>query len=164
MKKKKWAAVSLIIILCIAIPIITIYFCNCGRDINKLIYQLENAINKHDIEKIIALYPDYCKEKATDYFSQDKLDDFYNNVIINGGEDIKIQILYTTSFDISSCDNIMKQIASDYHQDIIIEDYQKVVIKYHEDFGESSLQVIKINGDYYLYFYGHIGEPLDYFH
>ena len=49
-------------------------------------------------------------------------------------------------------------------ESIIIDDYQLVQIKYHDNFSESNLQVIKINSKYYLYFYGNIGEPLSYFH
>ena len=126
--------------------------------------QLENAINKHDIEKIIDLYPDYCKSDVIKYFSQEKLNEFYENVIIKDNEKIKVQILNISTFDISLCDDIMEQIVEVFHKTIIIEDCQLVTLKYHDAFSESNLRVIKIDGNYYLYFYGNIGEPLSYFH
>lgn len=164
MKKKKCLIVSSMVVVCIFIIVFTIALIHNKRTINGLISQLEKAINKHDIEKIIDLYPDYCKDKVLKYFSQEKLNEFYNNVIVKDNENINIQILDITNFDISSCDGITEQIAEDYQENIIIEDYQLVIIKYHDDFSESNLQVIKIDGNYYLYFYGNIGEPLSYFH
>ena len=65
---------------------------NNRRTIDDLISQLENAINKHDIEKIIDLYLGYCKDDAVNYFSQEKLNEFYNNVIVKDGENINVQI------------------------------------------------------------------------
>lgn len=164
MKKKKWLIGSLITIFCILITVFAIYIINNKRSINNLMSQLENAINKHDIEKIIDLYPDYCKSDVIKYFSQEKLNEFYNNVVINDNEKIKVQILNISNFDTSSCDDIMEQITEDYQKNIIIEDYQLVTIKYHDAFSESNLQVIEIDGNYYLYFNGNIGEPLSYFH
>lgn len=164
MKKKKWLIGSLITIVCISITLFAVYTINNKRSRNNLISQLENAINKHDIEKIIDLYPDYCKSDVIKYFSQEQLNEFYNNVIINDNKKIKVQILNISNFDKSSCDDIIEQINEDYQESILIEDYQLVTIKYHDAFSESNLQVIKIDGNYYLYFYGNIGEPLSYFH
>ena len=164
MKKKKWLIGSLVAIVCISITVFAICTIKNKRSINNLISQLENAINKHDIEKIIDLYPNYCKIDVIKYFSQEKLNEFYNNVIINDSEKIKVKILNISNFDTASCDDIIEQITVDYQENVIIEDYQLVTIKYHEAFSESNLQVIKIDGNYFLYFYGNIGEPLSYFH
>lgn len=164
MKKKKWLVFSLVTLVCILIVAFTITLINRKRTINDLISQLEDAINKHNIEKIIHLYPDYCKEDVVKYFSQEKLNDFYNNVIVKDSENISVQIVNISNPDISSCDDVMEQIEEQYEQNIIIEDYRLVQIKYHNDFSDSNLQIVKINGDYYLYFYGNLGEPLSYFH
>lgn len=153
-----------LIIVCIFIAVFSIILIHNRRTIDELISQLENAINKHDIEKIIDLYPDYCRNDAVNYFLQEKLNEFYNNVIVKDDKNINVQILNISNFDKSSCNDITEQIADDYQEKIIIEDYQLVQIKYHDDFGESYLQVIKIDGNYYLYFYGNIGEQLSYFH
>ena len=164
MNKKKWLIGSSVIVVCVLIAAFSFVLVNNKRSINKLIAQLENAINTYDIEKIIDLYPDYCKNDVIKYFSQEKLNEFYNNVLVQDNEDIKTQILNISSFGKSSCNDIMEQIAEDYQENIVVEDYQLVQIKYHNDFSESNLQVIKIEGNYYLYFYGNIGEPLSYFH
>lgn len=164
MKSKKWLAISSVIIVFLLISVFVIVLINNKRSINNLISQLENAINKKDIEKIIDLYPDYCKNDVISYFSQEKLNEFYDNVIVKDNKDIEISILNISNFDTSSCNDIMKQISEDYQENILIEDYQLVQIKFHDNFGESNLQVIKIDDEYYLYFYGNIGEPLSYFH
>ena len=76
------------------------------------------------------------------YFSQEKLNEFYENVIIKDNEKIKVQILNISTFDISLCDDIMEQIVEDFHKTIIIEDCQLVTLKYHDAFSESNLRVI----------------------
>lgn len=154
---------SLVIIVCILITVLTIVLTNNKGSISDLTAQLENAINEKNIEGIMDLYPDYCKDDVTKYFSQEKLNEFYNNGIVKDSKDIKIQIVYVSNFDISSCNDIMEQISEDYQDNVEIEEYQLVQIKYHDDFCESNLQVIKIDGNYYLYFYGNVGEPLTYF-
>lgn len=164
MKKRKCVMGFLVIIICILITIFAFVFINNRRSINNLISRLENAINKHDIEKIIDLYPEYCRTDVINYYSQEKLNEFYNKVIAQDNEYIKIDILYISDFDTSSCDDIMEEITEDYQEDIVVEDYQLVRIKYHDNFSESNMQVIKIDGDYYLYFSGFLGEPLSYFH
>lgn len=102
MKKKKWLIGSLVAIVCISITVSAICTINNKRSINNLISQLENAINKHDIEKIIDLYPNYCKSDVIKYFSQEKLNEFYNNVIINDSEKMKVKILNISNFDTAS--------------------------------------------------------------
>lgn len=64
--------------------------------------------------------------------------------------------MYVSDFDTSSCKDIMEQISADYQGNVEIEDYQPVQIRYHDDFCKSNLQVIKIDGNYYLYFYGNM--------
>lgn len=164
MKNKKRLVIFAISLGCIFFFAFTIFLSSKRSTVEKLISQLENAINKHDIEKIIDLYPDYCRTDVVKYFSREKLNEFYNNVIAQDNKNIQIQILNVSNFDISSCNDIMEQIAEDYQEGIEVEDYQLVQIKYHDDFSESILHVIKIDSKYYLYFCGNIGEPLSYFH
>lgn len=114
MKKKKWLMIPLVIIVFVLIIVSAVVLINNKRSINNLISQLENAINEHDIEKIIDLYPDYCKDDVINYFSQEKLNNFYNNVIIQNNNDIKIQILNISNFDTSYCNDIIEQIDKDY--------------------------------------------------
>ncbi len=151
MKKKRRFAIFSIAMVCILVSVFALYLSNNKRDINKLITQLEDAINEHDIKEIIELYPDYCRDDVSKRLSQNKLDEFYNNVIEKDSKKINIQILGVTNFNNLSCGDIHEQILNDYGLNIAVDDYQLVQIKYHNDFGESSLQVVKIRGSYYLY-------------
>ena len=113
MKKKKYLLVSLIVIVCILIFAFIITSVNKRRTIDNLMSQLENAINTHNINAIVKLYPNY-----------------YRDIIKN---------------------------------ELSIQDTQLVTINYHENFGESTLYVIKIKGEYYLYADYYLGEPIQYF-
>lgn len=98
MKNKKYFLIILVVLVCILITAFSIILLNNRRDINNLISQLESAINKHDIQKIIELYPDYCIDNVAMCLSQDKLDEFYNKVIVKDNENINIQIINITDF------------------------------------------------------------------
>lgn len=161
--EKKYVILSLCALFCILTIAFSIVLGNKIRTIDGLMSQLENAINKHNIEKIIELYPDYCKEKVEGYFSQERLNDFYNDIIVETGEKVNIQIKYTINYDASDCDNITEEIAYFYNKNVIVEDYQILGIEYHNSFSESQLQVIKIKGKYYLYYGGFLGEPISFF-
>lgn len=161
MKKKKYLIISLVIVGCILILAFYLLFVNKRKTINKLMLQLENAINKHSIEKIIELYPDYYQDTISNQLSQSKIDDFYNNVVV--ANEIQIKIINVSNYDLSEAKNIQDKINQEYNSDIIIEDYQLVTIDYHENFGESAFQVVKINGEYYLYAESYLPEPIQYF-
>ena len=78
MKNKKRLVIFAISLGCIFFFAFTIFLSSKRSTVEKLISQLENAINKHDIEKIIDLYPDYCRTDVVKYFSREKLNEFYN--------------------------------------------------------------------------------------
>ncbi len=65
--------------------------------------------------------------------------------------------------ELSNAKEIQDRINQEYNTNINIQDYQLITIKYHEYFGESTLEVIKINGEYYLYAESYLGEPIQYF-
>lgn len=161
MKKKKCLIVSFVIVGCV----LTLIFCalqmNKRNTINKLMSHLEKAINNHNIEKIIELYPDYYQDTVRSQLSQSKIDEFYNNVVVN--DDMQIEIISISNFDLSEAKNIQDKINQEYNLSTKIEDYQLVTINYHKDFGESTFQVIKINGEYYLYAESYLPEPIRYF-
>lgn len=163
MKKKKWILAAFCLIICVFI------FSSCSssnkneRDIDTLISQLEKAINEHDIEKVLELFPNYCRDDFSEQLHQDKIDDFYKNVIVKDNKDIRIQILNISNYNQTSCEDIMEQILESYNENITIEDYQLVQIKYHDNFSESNLQVVKIDGSYYLYADAFFSEPISYF-
>ena len=58
---------------------------NSGRTTSpeKLIKKLENAINECDVEKLIECFPDFMKDEVSSLVSQDKMEEFYNNVILD---------------------------------------------------------------------------------
>lgn len=161
MKKKKYLLISLVIIGCILILTFVISSLNNRGTIDKLMSQLESAINKHNIESIVELYPDYYQNKVNNQLSQTKIDEFYDNVIANNK--IQIEIVSVSNLDLSDAKNIQDKINQEYNTNINIQDYQLVTINYHEDFGESTFQVIKIDGEYYLYAESYLPEPIQYF-
>ena len=161
MKKKKYLLISLVVIGCILILTFVISSLNNKGTIDKLMSQLESAINKHNIESIVELYPDYYQNKVNNQLSQTKIDEFYDNVITNNK--IQIEVVSVSNLDLSDAKNIQDKINQEYNTNINIQDYQLVTINYHEDFGESTFQVIKIDGEYYLYAESYLPEPIQYF-
>lgn len=161
MKKKKCLIISFVIVGCILILNFFTLQMNKTNTIAKLMSHLENAINNHNIEKIIELYPDYYQDIVKSQLSQSKIDEFYNNVVANN--EIQIKIISKSNFDLAESKNIQNKINQKYSLNIKIEDYQLVTINYHKDFGESTFQVIKINGEYYLYAESYFPEPIQYF-
>lgn len=132
------------------------------KNVDGLVAQLEDAINKHSIEGIVELFPDYNKSIFESQLSQSKLDDFYNNVIANSNK-IQIEVVGVSDFDLSEAKEIQDRINQNYEVNIEIQDYQLIVIKYHQDFAESTLEVIKIDGEYYLYIDYYVPTPIQYF-
>lgn len=161
MKKKKCLIISFVIVGCILILAFFTLQMNKRNTIAKLMSHLENAINNHNIEKIIELYPDYYQDIVKSQLSQSKIDEFYNNVVTNN--EIQIKVISMSNFDLSESKNIQNKINQEYNLNIKIEDYQLVTISYHKDFGASTFQVIKINGEYHLYAESYLPEPIQYF-
>lgn len=162
MTKKKYLLIGFIVLCCILYFSSIAISINKRRTVSKLTLQLENAINKHNISDIVKLYPSCCRKTMREILSQSKLDEFYNNVIANGDK-VKIEILDEARFKTSSKKEAQDDINQEYNANIKIQDYKLIKIKYHQDFGESELQVIKIKGQYYLYPSGYLGEPISYF-
>ena len=87
----------MITIVCILIFIVIITSVNKRRTIDDLMSQLENAINKHNINYNIELYPDYYRDVLINELSQNKLNDFHNKV-----GDIVIKIVWENNQDSES--------------------------------------------------------------
>lgn len=83
--------------VCILIFTVIITSVNKRRTIDDLMSQLENAINKHDINYNIELYPDYYRDVLINELSQNKLNDFHNKV-----GDIVIKIVWENNQDSES--------------------------------------------------------------
>lgn len=162
MKNKKYLTIT-IIILIFLLFVVFIMSKNKTRTIDGLINQLESALNKHNIEMIVELYPDFYRNTIRQYLSQAKIDEFYNKIILNDDK-IQIEILYASTYDLSEAKGVQSSINQEYNTNINVQDYQFVIIKYHEDFGESTIEVVKIENNYYLYpRNSYIPEPIQYF-
>ena len=71
--------------------------------------QLENAINKHNINYNIELYPDYYRDVLINELSQNKLNDFHNKV-----GDIVIKIVWENNQDSESMSLEIKKIKTGF--------------------------------------------------
>lgn len=162
MKKKKYLFVSLIAIIGILIFTVVITSVNKKRTVNDLMSQLENAINSSNLEKVINLYPKYYRDTVSELLSQNKLNEFNNKI----GE-IKIEVVNKTNYDLSQAKDIQDKIYNNYDINLKIDDYQLLVINVTNNIGsvfeQSQLQIIKINGEYYLYTEYYLGDLIQCF-
>ena len=162
MKKKKYLFVSLIAIIGILIFTVVITSVNKKRTVNDLMSQLENAINSSNLEKVINLYPKYYRDTVSELLSQNKLNEFNNKI----GE-IKIEVVNKTNYDLSQAKDIQDKIYNNYDFNLKIDDYQLLVINVTNNIGsvfeQSQLQIIKINGEYYLYTEYYLGDLIQCF-
>ena len=162
MKKKKWLAVSLAIIVCILIFAFTINLSNKRKTIDGLMSQLENAVNNSDLKGIINLYPDYYRNIVSTLLSEDKIIEF-NSKFGN----ISINIVGQSNYDLSQSKDIQNRIEKEYKINLKIEDYQIVVMNISSNIGsvfdQTQLEVIKIKGKYYLYTEYYLGDLIQYF-
>lgn len=149
MKKKKWLIISLFVI--VFVVIISIFINNNRNTVNKVMFQLEQAINNNDIETIISLYPDYYKDTIINILSEEKIKEFNNEV----GE-IKIEISRISDYEsISETKDIQDEIYNKYKANVDIKEYQIVIANVTNDVGyvfeQVPFEIVKINGKYYLY-------------
>ena len=163
MKKKKCLLASLVVLLCILVTVFSIKSIKERNTIDKIIDELEEAINKNDLNDIIGLYPEYYRDTVSNLLSQKKLDEFNNKI----GE-IKIVITDNNDYDsISISKEIKDRILDDYGINLKIEDYQIVMLnvtnKTGSVFEQTQLQVVKIKGQYYLYTEYYLGDLIQCF-
>lgn len=156
MKKKICIAT---IVITVIIILVIIFYNNTHRSVSALLNQFEVAINSSDKDKLIKCYPDFLSKKIDSCVSEEKMTDFNETV-----GDIEVSNIKTVStFDLSDVKELQSEIANEYSIDISIEDYQFITFSYHTDFDDSTMQVIKIKGKYYLYTGEAIQEPIGYF-
>lgn len=158
MKKKKWLVASLIFLGCILIFVFAINLSNKRKTIDDLMSQLENAVNNSDLKGIINLYPNYYRNTVSNLLSQNKLNEFNDKI-----GDIKINIVNQTDFDLSQAKNIQNKIETN----LKIEDYQIVIMNISNNIGsvfeQTQLEVIRVNGEYYLYTEYYLGDLIQCF-
>lgn len=159
MKKKKYIIISLIVLVIIFIVAFALTSTNKRKTIDDLMSQLEEAVNNQDINSIINLYPDYYRDTLKNMLSQNKIEEFHDNV-----GDIDISIVWNNNKDSESMSSKLEnEIKVDYNIDINIQNTQFITINYHKNFGESNFYVIKIQNEYYIYSDAVLPEPIQYF-
>lgn len=162
MKKKKWLVFFLIVLACILIFVFAINFLNKRKSIDDLVSQLEKSVNSSDLKSIVNLYPDYYHDTVFDLLSQDKLDEFKNKT-----GDIEINIVNKTNYDLSQAKDIQNKIENNYKINLMIEDYQIVIVNITNNVGsvfeQTQLEVIRMGGEYYLYAQYFLGDLIQCF-
>ncbi len=160
MNKKKYI-IAIVIVVCVIVSVFAFFSTSKRNNTNQLMNDLEKAINTHSITNLVNLYPDFCRDDVSKHLSQEQLDRFYDNVVKK--DKIDINILKQSSLELSEAKRLQDDINKKYHSQIALQDYQLITIEYHEDFGESTLSVVKIEGEYFLYADAYFGEPIQYF-
>lgn len=158
MKKRIWLTAFLIILAGILIFVFLINITNKRNTVEKLLSQLEKALNHNDIEKIINLYPQYYQNEVSNWLEYERLDTFYNNVVKQNGQ-IDISIKYINNYNNKSyLKEIQEDIYNEYNLTLDIKEYQIIIIDINNDSGSVqqglSLQVVKIGDIFYLYDFG----------
>ena len=162
MKKKKWLVISSILLGCVLILAFTLNLINKRNSIDKLMAQLEKSINSCEMKGIVNLYPNYYRNTVSELLSEDKLIEFNNKV-----NDIKINVVNQTNYDLSQSKDIQNMIENNYTTKLKIQEYQILMINvYNNDglvFEQTQLEVVKINGEYFLYTEYYLGDLIQCF-
>lgn len=155
-KKKTSIIIGIIILLCICVVfcIFTIKNNSGYKTTDDLFKELTRAVNNTNERAIIKCFPNFI-QGSLPALSNKSIEDFHD----------KVGDIY---FDIIKQNNVKSkdkesEINLKYNCDIKLEEYNLVVCKYHEGFSETTFEVIKIDGRWYLYYYSHFPEPLQYF-
>ena len=160
MKNKRRLTIIIgIVTLCIGILIVTFITKNNNgyRTTSSLLKGLERAINNTDNKSIINCYPSFLQESIPE-LSNELIKEFHDKV-----GNISFNVIHENNVDSEEVLNEQNQINSKYNCNIKLEAYDLVICKYHEDFAETVLELIKINGRWYLYYDADLHEPLQYF-
>lgn len=158
-KKKTSIIIGIIILLCIGAIIFILILKNSSgyKTTNDLFKELSKAINNSNINKIEECYPSFI-QKSLPTLSTESAREFHNKV-----GDISFDITHENKVDSDELLNKQNQINSEYNCNIKLEEYDLVTCKYHEGFGETTFEMVKINGKWYLYYGGYLPEPMQYF-
>lgn len=158
MKNKKILIITTILLLVIIVGfVLFIKKSNGFSSSDSLLTNLKSAVNNENSNKIIACYPEFI-QSSLPQFSENKMVEFHNNV-----GDISFEITNKNKCDSESILSQQNEINEKYNCNIKLEDYQILTCKYHEGFSETSFELIKIDGKWYLYYSGYLPEPLSYF-
>lgn len=157
--KKKFVIVIILLAVCILLIIV---YKNENTTPQKLVDNIEKAINDCDEEKLIECFPEFMRSDMSKMISQEKVEEFYNNVIAEEGG-LDFQIVFTSDYDLTSAKAKEEEINNQYNENIKLADYRQIQVKYHEDFEPPIYEIIKIGKNYYLYSGGYYPSPISYF-
>lgn len=158
-KKKTSIIIEIIILLCICVIIFILILKKSSRykTTNDLLKELSKAINNSNISRIEECYPSFI-QKSLPTLSTESAKEFHNKV-----GDISFDITHENKVDSDKLLNKQNQINSEYNCNIKLQDYDLITCKYHDNFGESTFEMIKIDGRWYLYYGSYFPEPIQYF-
>lgn len=161
MKNKKRMFITIVIIILLCVCVIFFTFVSKNRSgyntTDDLLKELSKAINNPNIDRIEECYPSFV-QKSLPTLSAESIKEFHNKI-----GDISFDITHENKVDSDELLNKQKQINSEYNCNIKLEEYDLITCKYHDSFGESTFELIKIDGKWYLYYAGNFPEPLQYF-
>lgn len=158
-KKKMSIIIGIIILLCICAIFFMLILKNSSgyNTTNDLLKELSKAINNSNISIIEKCYPSFIQESLPT-LSTESAKEFHNKV-----GDISFDITHENNINSDEVLKQQKQINSEYNCNIKLQDYALITCKYHDNFGESTFEMIKMDGRWYLYYAGKLPEPLQYF-
>lgn len=158
-KKKTYIIIGITISLCICAIIFILILKNSNgyKTTNDLLKELSKAINNSNINRIEECYPNFI-QKSLPTLSIESAKEFHNKV-----GDISFDIIHENKVNSDELLNKQNQINSEYDCNIKLQDYDLITCKYHDNFGESTFEMIKMDGRWYLYYAGKLPKPLQYF-
>ncbi len=158
-KKRMFITIGIITLLCICVIFFTLVSKNRSghNTTDDLLKALSKAINNPNIDRIEECYPSFI-QKSLPTLSTESVKEFHNKV-----GDVFFDITHENKVDSDELLNKQNQINSEYNCNIKLQDYDLITCKYHDNFGESTFEMIKIDGRWYLYYGGNFPEPLQYF-
>lgn len=158
-KKRMFITIGIITLLCICVIFFTLVSKNRSgyNTTDDLLKELSKAINNPNIDRIEECYPSFI-QKSLPTLSTESAKEFHNKV-----GDVFFDITHENKVDSDELLNKQNQINSEYNCNIKLEEYDLVTCKYHEGFGETTFEMVKMNGKWYLYYGGYLPEPMQYF-
>ena len=160
MKNKKWIFIIIgIVVLCICFTAGGIIKKNNNgyKTTDLVLKGLERAVNNTDDNSIIKCYPEFM-QKSLPVLSYDSIKEFHDKV-----GNITFNILKQNELDSDEILSKQNDINAKYNCNIKLEGYALVACKYNDDFGETTFEMIKIDGRWYLYYDAYLPEPIQYF-
>ena len=144
-KKKMSIIIGMIVLLCICV----IFFIFSSKNRNG--YKTTNDLLK-EVSKASFI------QKSLPALSTESIKEFHNKV-----GDISFEITHENKVNSDELLNKQNQINYKYNCNIKLEEYALTTCKYHDSFGETTFEMVKIGGRWFLYYDGNFPEPIQYF-